>query len=112
MATQNNQNQNAEAEAAAAAAAAQAQRDAAQAQRDAEAAAAAEGGKGKTDDVVKPPPQGRELKIGETLRLTAVHGRIIHPFSLADFDTDRSVKVEVDSWTKLQYEAGKLKIED
>lgn len=100
MATQNPQNQNAEAEAAAAAA-----------QRETDAAAAAAAAK-KPEEVAKAAPAGRVLEIGEVLRLSAVHGRIIHPFTLADFDTDRAVKVEVDAWIKVQFEAGKLKIED
>ena len=41
-------------------------------------------------------------------RFRAAHGRIQHPFTLDWFDTENSKKVEVDSWIKIQHEAGKL----
>lgn len=44
-------------------------------------------------------------------RFVAAHGRIIHPSGSPDYDTDRGHKVEVDSWTLIQYEAGKLALD-
>jgi len=41
-------------------------------------------------------------------RIRAVHGRMQHPFTLVWFDTESSKKVEVDSWTTIQLQAGKL----
>lgn len=61
--------------------------------------------------IVEPVVVSRELKIGDEVRLSAVYGRIVHPYEHTNYDTDQSHKVIVDSWTKIQFEAGKLKIE-
>lgn len=46
---------------------------------------------------------------GETAFLTAVHGRIIHPLQVPlEFNPGQITKVKVDSWVRIQYEAGKL----
>ena len=52
-----------------------------------------------------------KVALGQMRRFVAAHGRIIHPSGSPDYDTDRGHKVEVDSWTLIQYEAGKLALD-
>ena len=61
---------------------------------------------------VKAEVPAASLKIGDVKRLVAVHGRLVHPSGAPDYDTDKSAKVEADSWHVIQFEAGKLKFED
>lgn len=54
-----------------------------------------------------------ELKLGETARLTAVHGDLEHPFVPGTvFMQGNGKKVEVDAWVKLQYDHDKLALEE
>lgn len=46
--------------------------------------------------------------LGAMVKLRAAHGFIQNPTTLAVFDTDRMAEVKVDTWTELQYAAGKL----
>lgn len=45
-----------------------------------------------------------------SLRLRAVHGDIVHPFTCHRFTTDSEDKHVEDSWVKIQVEAGKLAV--
>lgn len=74
-----------------------------------EAAAAA-----KAADEAAAAPVRPTIKVGDKVRLSAVHGDLYHPFLTPElvFKTDTSYKVEVDAWMVIQYDAGKLKIED
>lgn len=57
------------------------------------------------------PKAPTSIKIGDRVRLRAVHGFIQNPFTLDNFDVDASKKVVVDSWAVIQFEAGKLAID-
>lgn len=46
----------------------------------------------------------------KVVRVRAIHGRTIHPFTGKEFDTDAEVKTELDSWTQIQIDAGKLEV--
>jgi hypothetical protein len=46
--------------------------------------------------------------LGDSVFVVAVHGRIIHPTTHADIDTDSPKKVVVDAWYLMQMTAGKL----
>ena len=54
------------------------------------------------------------VTVGQTARLKAVHGRLHHPYLKPEvvFDIDKSHKIEVDDWMKVQFDAGKLAIDD
>jgi len=54
------------------------------------------------------------IKVGQTVRLKAVYGRLHHPYLKPEvvFDIDKSHKIEVDGWMKVQFDAGKLAIDD
>lgn len=56
------------------------------------------------------PAAPKPLKVGDVVRLRAVHGYIQHPFDLKDFNTDSDAKVVVDGWHLVQVEAGKLAV--
>lgn len=48
-------------------------------------------------------------KVGERVLLTAVHGRLIHPYQLpTEFNPGDFTKVDVDEWVRTQFNAGKL----
>lgn len=54
------------------------------------------------------------ITVGQPARLKAVHGRLHHPYLKPEvvFDMDKSHKIEVDDWVKVQFDAGKLAIDD
>ena len=73
----------------------------------------------KAEQVTKPvtaeaeaPAKPVTIEVGKTVRLRAVHGRIQNPFTLTWFDVGNSVKVVADSWDKIQFDAGKLAIDE
>lgn len=80
---------------------------------DPKAADAAKKTEAKAADAA-PAAAAPTLELGKTVRLRAVHGDLIHPFLQPEvrFETDKSQKVIVDSWTKIQFEAGKLALDD
>lgn len=53
-----------------------------------------------------------ELKEGAKARLRAVHGLIINPNNEIRFNTEDSKLVVVDTWTAIQFAAGKLAISE
>jgi hypothetical protein len=57
-------------------------------------------------------PAPAAIELGKKYRLKAAFGLTINPFTLDRFDTDLSKRVEVDRWTLIQFEAGKLVIEN
>lgn len=53
------------------------------------------------------------LKVGAKVHLKAVHGRMIHPFqNELPFVTDKATKCEFDRWCEIQFDAGKLALDD
>lgn len=51
------------------------------------------------------------VKLGDTVHLRAVHGRMVHPEApFTEFDTNTSQKVKFDWWHKIQFDAGKLEL--
>lgn len=56
------------------------------------------------------PKRGRPAKPKVT-KVRAVYGLMVHPFAHHRFDRDLTVELEeVDNWTRVQIEAGKLEI--
>lgn len=64
----------------------------------------------------KPPaaaPEKVTLEEGKPALMRAVYGYMAHPWQVPlSFDVDRVTKVVVDRWVVIQFEAGKLRIED
>lgn len=59
--------------------------------------------------VVAQAPAPKPLKEGETVLLTAVYGRIVHPYQVPlEFNQGEYTKVKVDDWVVTQFNAGKL----
>lgn len=59
------------------------------------------------------PSQKAGLKLGAKVHLRAVHGRMIHPFqNELPFVTDKTTKCEFDRWCEIQFDAGKLALDD
>lgn len=64
-------------------------------------------------DAVKDPAgaaAGVTVKIGERLRLSAVHCDMEHPFTQDVITQGGEKRYEIDAWLKLQVEAGKITI--
>jgi hypothetical protein len=54
------------------------------------------------------------IKIGESRRFKAAFGDIYHPYLKPEvrFTQENSVKIDVDNWVKVQYDAGKLLLDN
>lgn len=60
-----------------------------------------------------PPAPAGTLKVGSTAMLTAVYGRLVHPYQVPlEFNQGVITKVDVDDWVVTQFEAGKLRLAD
>ena len=66
--------------------------------------------KTETKDQTAAPAAPALPKVGDVIRLRAVHGYMQHPFDLTEFDAGREPKVVFDNWHLVQVEAGKLAV--
>lgn len=62
------------------------------------------------DTKVIPPADATKAKTVEMYDMKAVHGLLIHPYTLTNFVTEKPTPHVKDAWCVVQIEAGKLEI--
>lgn len=85
----------------------------AKAKAQAEAKAKAEAESKTSQPAAEAAPEAPKVfvpELGKTVRVAAVFGRTIHPFTQDEFEVDGNKKVTVDTWIQVQFEGGKLRL--